>query len=1115
MPNDDPFWYKEAVIYELHPRAFFDSNGDGIGDFSGLTDKLDYLQSLGVTALWLLPFYPSPLKDDGYDIADYTAIHPAYGALNDFKRLMREAHRRNLRVIIELVCNHTSDQHPWFQRARQAPPGSPERDFYVWSDTPEKYPEVRVLFKDFESSNWAWDPLAKAYYWHRFYSHQPDLNYDNPAVHQAIRQVVDFWLGLGVDGLRLVAIPYLYQREGTDCENLPEVHTFLKELRRHVDRKFKNRILLAEANQWPEDAVTYFGRGDECQMAFYYPLMPRLFMAVRMEDRFPVIDIIQQTPPLPKNCRWGLFLRNHDELTLTVATDTERDYMYRVYALDPRARHNIGIRRRLAPLLENNRRKIELLNGLLLSLPGTPIIYYGDEIGMGDNVYLPDRNGVRTPMQWSADRNAGFSQANPQQLHLPVVIDPEYHYQAINVETQQNNSQSLLWWMRRLIGLRKQHKTLNYGSLEFLLPDNSRVLVFLRRYQDQCLLVAANLSRFAQHVELDLSAFQGQIPVELFGRTEFPPIGERPYLLTLSPHAFYWLALQPQRLAAEVTMTGPAVTGLAELTVAGPWEDVLKGKAKSALEEVLPRYIAPRRWFGSKARAIQSVEIAEALDIGGAGYITLLRVNYTEGEPETYLFPLAFASGDQADELRLNRPAAVVARLHTQEGEGVLFDAVWQNDFCRALLETIARQQRLQGQAGALLASTTTVFARLRGESETAPPPSLLGAEQSNTSMRFGDRLILKLFRKLEAGANPDLEIGHFLTETAAFAHIPPVAGMLEYRHQDGGPAQPREPVSLAILQGFVTNQGDAWRYTLDTLSRYFERVLIRQEAHDMGQKLPSGALLDLAGQEIPEQAFETIGLYLESAQLLGQRTAELHVALASNATEPAFAPEPLTLAYQRPLHQSMRNLTGRVVQLLRRRLKTLPEQSQSDAAQVLALEPEILSRFHSLIEHKFNATRTRIHGDYHLGQVLYTGKDFMIIDFEGEPARTLTERRQKKSPLQDVAGMLRSFHYAAYAAYFEQLARGLVTAHLAAGLEVWARYWQLWVSAAFLKGYLRVAQNASFLPETPEGLRILLDVHLLEKAVYELGYELNNRPDWVKIPLQGILQTLQPGEKQ
>src|SRR5579883_3297618 len=453
---DDPLWYKDAIIYELHVRAFADSNGDGIGDFRGLMGKLDYLQDLGITALWLLPFYPSPLRDDGYDIADYTNVNPAYGTLADFQAFLKEAHRRGLRVITELVLNHTSDQHPWFQRARRAPAGSPERNFYVWTDDPNKYHEARIIFKDFEPSNWTWDPVAGAYFWHRFYSHQPDLNYDNPAVHQATFEVLDFWLGMGIDGLRLDAVPYLYEREGTNCENLPETHAYLKKLRRHIDEKFPNRMLLAEANQWPEDAVAYFGQGDECHMDFHFPLMPRLFMALRMEDRFPIIDILQQTPAIPESCQWALFLRNHDELTLEMVTDEDRDYMYRLYAQDPQARINLGIRRRLAPLLENHRGKIELLNALLLALPGTPVIYYGDEIGMGDNIYLGDRNGVRTPMQWNAERNAGFSRANPQRLYLPVIIDPEYHFEAVNVEAQQNNPHSLLWWMKRIIEQRKR-----------------------------------------------------------------------------------------------------------------------------------------------------------------------------------------------------------------------------------------------------------------------------------------------------------------------------------------------------------------------------------------------------------------------------------------------------------------------------------------------------------------------------------------------------------------------------------------------------------------------------------------------------------------------------------
>ncbi|HSP55550.1 MAG TPA: maltose alpha-D-glucosyltransferase, partial [Dehalococcoidia bacterium] len=518
--EDDPFWYRDAIIYETHVRAFSDSDGDGIGDFRGLTQKLDYLQDLGITAIWLLPFYPSPLKDDGYDIADYTNVHQNYGTLRDFMVFLREAHTRGIRVITELVLNHTSDQHPWFQRARRSAPDSRWRNFYVWSDTTEKYKSARIIFKDFESSNWAWDPIANSHYWHRVYSHQPDLNFDNPETKEALFNVLDFWLDAGVDGLRLDAVPYLYEREGTSCENLPETHGALKELRRHVDRGYPNRMLLAEANQWPEDAISYFGDGDECHMAFHFPVMPRLFMAVQMEDRFPIVDILNQTPPIPDGCQWGLFLRNHDELTLEMVTDEDRDYMYRVYAEERQARINLGIRRRLAPLLGNNRRRIELMNGLLFSLPGTPIIYYGDEIGMGDNIYLGDRNSVRTPMQWSGDRNAGFSRANPQSLFLPVTIDPEYHYETVNVEAQQNNPHSLLWWMKRLIALRKRYRAFSRGSIEFLFPDNRKVLTFIRRFEGETILVVANLSRFVQYVELDLSAFRGRRPVELFGHSE-------------------------------------------------------------------------------------------------------------------------------------------------------------------------------------------------------------------------------------------------------------------------------------------------------------------------------------------------------------------------------------------------------------------------------------------------------------------------------------------------------------------------------------------------------------------------------------------------------------------
>jgi len=543
---DAPDWYKDAVIYELHVRAFGDSNNDGVGDFDGLTSKLDYLQELGVTALWLLPFYPSPLRDDGYDIADYGDINSAYGDLRSFKRFLREAHRRHLRVITELVLNHTSDQHPWFQRARRARPDSRWRDFYVWSDSPDRYPEVRVIFEDYETSNWTWDPVANAYYWHRFFSHQPDLNYDNPAVQEAMIDVLRFWLGLGIDGFRLDAVPYLFEREGTNCENLPETHAFLRRVRATVDAEYADRVLLAEANQWPEDVVEYFGDGDECHMAFHFPVMPRMFMAARREDATPIYEILERTPAIPANCQWGLFLRNHDELTLEMVTDDERDYMYAEYAKDPRMKINLGIRRRLAPLLDNGRDEMELMHAILFSLPGSPVLYYGDEIGMGDNVYLGDRDGVRTPMQWTGDRNAGFSHADFAQLYAPLLMDPVYGYQAVNVESELRNPSSFLRWLRRFIELRKEHPVFGLGTYDPIPPSNPRVFAHIRTYQDDIALCVHNLARTAQAVELDLSAYEGHQPVEMLGNSRFPRIGELPYLLTLAPRGFFWFLLVPE-----------------------------------------------------------------------------------------------------------------------------------------------------------------------------------------------------------------------------------------------------------------------------------------------------------------------------------------------------------------------------------------------------------------------------------------------------------------------------------------------------------------------------------------------------------------------------------------
>jgi maltose alpha-D-glucosyltransferase / alpha-amylase len=1113
----DPLWYKKAVIYQAHVRSYCDSDADGVGDFRGLTQKLDYLQELGITALWLLPFYPSPLRDEGYDIADYYDVNPAYGTLSEFKALLREAHDRGLRVITELVINHTSDRHKWFQKSRRAAPGTKWREFYVWTTVPEKkYREARIIFKDFEPSNWTWDPLAKAYYWHRFYSHQPDLNFDNPDVHREIFRVLDFWLDLGVDGLRLDAIPYLYEREGTSCENLPETHAFLKKLRAHVDAEYSDRVLLAEANQWPEDSAAYFGqgRGDECHMAFHFPLMPRLFMAVRMEDRVPIVDILEQTPSIPETSQWAIFLRNHDELTLEMVTDEERDYMYRVYAQDTRARINLGIRRRLAPLLGNDRKRIELLNALLLSMPGTPVLYYGDEIGMGDNIFLGDRNGVRTPMQWSSDKNAGFSRANPQSLYLPITLDPEYHYEAINVEAQQHNPHSLLWWTKRLLALRKRYLAFGMGNIEFLQPENRKILAFIRRYEQECILVVCNLSRFVQAVELDLSAYQQTVPLELFGHNFFPPITDKPYFFTLGPHSFYWFALMPR--FGETSELGPsaAVPAPHELPVfevEKHWEEVLEDDVPARLEACLQGYIPQRRWFGARTREVKSVQIRETIPMpaeGAKAFLLLLGVEYVQGDTESYQLPLAFAVGDEAKRIQQDTPHLAIARLHIRNGdvEGLLHDGIASRVFGHALLEAMRHRKGLKGVQGEAEGISLPAFRRIRGNPESALDPVPGKTEQSNSSMLFGDKFILKLFRRLEEGPNPDLEIGRFLAEKE-FPYVPPLAGALEY-HRDNDSTT----TSLAILHGFIPNCKDAWAYTLDTVERYYERVNALPEEHREAP-YPQTHMLDAASQELPLSVAELLGTYAEAARLLGERTASLHLCLESaGSDEKDFAPEPFNPFYQRGLFQTMRNQVVQNMALLRRKLNSLPEALRADAERAATLEGEVLKRLRTIADTPINTMRLRIHGDYHLGQVLHTGKDFLITDFGGESARPLSERRLKRTPVRDVAGMLRSFYYAAFTALYSHVEQGTIPPEAVARLEPWAQFWAHWTCVAFLRAYLGKAREGHFLPQNPAELKTLLDVQLLHKVVYELGYELNNRPAWLRLPLQGLFQlTAQP----
>jgi maltose alpha-D-glucosyltransferase/alpha-amylase len=1073
----DSLWYKDAIIYEAHVRAFSDSNGDGTGDFVGLTQKLPYLQDLGITCIWLLPFYPSPLRDDGYDIADYTSINPLYGSLDDFKNLLDEAHARNIRVLTELVINHTSDQHPWFQRARRAAKGSSERDFYVWSDADTQYAGTRIIFIDTEKSNWTYDPVAGQYYWHRFFSHQPDLNFDNPAVFAAVIDVMRFWLDLGVDALRLDAIPYLIEREGTINENLPETHDLLKRIRRELDARYQDRVLLAEANQWPSDVSAYFGDGDECHMCFHFPLMPRMFMGLRLEERHPIIEIMNQTPEIPESCQWAIFLRNHDELTLEMVTDEERDYMYTQYAADPQMRLNLGIRRRLAPLVENSRPRIELLHSLLFSMPGTPVLYYGDEIGMGDNVYLGDRNGVRTPMQWNGDRNAGFSRADPARLYFPVIMDAVYGYEAINVEAQERSPFSLLHWMKRMIALRRQHKVFGRGTIEFIRTDNRKVLTYVRRYEKDLVLCVANLARTVQPVAIPLAQFAGLTPVEMLGQTELPRITDQPYFLTLAPYGFYWFQLQE----TVVSLTGRTAP-LAEEPATLPalfaglvWDSMLDGNMRTIIErQALAPFLQRQRWFGGKARPLTRAQFVDwvALRRGAhPAFLTIVEAHYRDGGPERYVVPLALASGADSEAIEAQHHGAILSRI-TGARKGVIFDGLFDDGLCAQLLADMEGGRTLTMRHGVL---TAEPIERVDTTS-SGTPLTRTPADQSNTSVLFGRRSIMKTFRRIEPGPNPDVEIGRFLRH-GGFSAVPPLVSRITYQ------APSQQPADVVMLQQQVWNQGNGWQVTIEHLSRYFDN-------------LP-------AATEMSEQAMDPIGSYLAIAEVLGRRTGELHAHLAG-AREPALAAEPYTTADIRKTAAAMREFAAQQLALLETALPRLDERRRALAGQVLAQRAAILQAFHDIRYVRDGGRRLRVHGDYHLGQVLVTEGDVVIIDFEGEPARPLTERRAKYSPLKDVAGMLRSFSYAALTGL------GAATATRPEDVDrlaPWAEVWEKGVSLTFLGAYRAAVADARFLPSSPDDTDVLLQAWLTEKAVYELAYELNNRPDWVHIPLTGLLR--------
>jgi maltose alpha-D-glucosyltransferase / alpha-amylase len=1118
----EPFWYKDAIIYQLHIKSFFDSDADGYGDIQGLTRKLDYIQDLGVDTIWTLPFYPSPLRDDGYDIADYESVNPAYGSEDDFRRFLREAHRRGLRVITELVINHTSDQHPWFQAARQAPAGSPERDFYVWSDSDQKYNDARIIFTDTEKSNWTFDPVANAYYWHRFFSHQPDLNFDNPAVFEAITAIMKKWLDMGVDGLRLDAIPYLIEREGTNCENLPETHDILKRMRRVMDENFENRVFLAEANQWPSEVRQYFGDGDECHMAYNFPVMPRLYMAVHMEDRHPITDIMRETPAIPANCQWAMFLRNHDELTLEMVTDVERDYLYRAYAHHPLMRINVGIRRRLAPLMEYSRPKIQLMNSLLLSLPGTPIIYYGDEIGMGDNVYLQDRHGVRTPMQWSPDRNAGFSKAPFEQLYLPPIMDPITGYQAVNVEQQQLDPSSLLNWMKTIIKLRRGYKAFGRGSMEILTPSNRKVLAFIRQHEDETILVVANLSRYPQAVELPLpQGFAGVTPVEMFGLSTFPMVGDAPYLLTLGPHHFYWLLLSkvPESLPmptpslvetqpADVTRAARSAIRIMDIKSEDPWQDLTTGSLKAAFEKnVLPQYIGRQRWYGNKSQAIKNVTILDWARMNvpaeSAGMF-IVDVEAADGAKDLYTLYLSIATGYRAKQMIEYKPQHVLADLRRRSESLAVYDALQSDVFCKKLLMSIGDASKFAMQNGELEAERTPRFDTIATQG-TVSGIQRITSEQSNSSIIFDNRFILKLYRKMQPGANPDYDVTRFLTEQADFNNVPAVAGSFAYKRADN-----IQRYMVGLLQQYFVNQGDGWTHTVEEFRRYYERG--ESHGHLLNRiRPPAKSLAQLVQEEFPPAVNNLLGVYLAEAESLGLRTGQMHCAMVTGPAGSGFVAEELNQQELASIVKFTRNHIANALELLQdKKLKLSPEQRELVNSLLALQEPvyqavDRLDKFGSLM-------KIRSHNDFHLGQVLNIFDDFIIIDFEGEPGRSIEERVQKQSPLKDVAGMVRSFSYAAYASLFrfahnrtEELERFLP----------WASACSTWSTVAFLKGYRKATAGQIFVPEDSDTFFGALVPFVVDKAIYEISYEINNRPDWLSIPVAGLIEylnTTQPG---
>jgi maltose alpha-D-glucosyltransferase/alpha-amylase len=1121
--DDDLHWYKDAIIYELHIKAFCDGDADGLGDFQGLLQKLDYLQDLGVTAIWLLPFYPSPLKDDGYDIADYYSINASYGDIAQFRHLLKEAHRRNLKVITELVLNHTSDQHAWFQRARRAPKGSDERNFYVWTDNPDQYKDVRIIFQDFEASNWTWDPVAEQYYWHRFFFHQPDLNYDNPKVQEEVFRIIDYWCKMGVDGFRLDAVPYLFEREGTNGENLPETHDFLKKLRSHIDANFPGRVFLAEANMWPEDSASYFGGGDECHMNYHFPVMPRMFMALQMEDHYPITDIFDQTPEIPAVCQWAIFLRNHDELTLEMVTDEERDYMYKVYARDPKARINLGIRHRLAPLLDNSRPKIELLNSLLFSLPGTPVIYYGDEIGMGDNFYLGDRDGVRTPMQWSPDRNAGFSAANPQRLYLPLILDPEYHYESVNVETQRSNTSSLFWFMKRIIAVRKKFRTFGRGNLKFLSVENHKVLTFTRTYEEETLLIVVNLSKFSQAAEVDLVAYKGFVPVDVFSKNRFPVIrDEGQYFFTLAPHSYQWFVLEKAHPDTDESSPLP-------LLLIRNWEGLLDGGSRKQMENnILPRYLQKAKWFISKERNLYQVVIAEIvrMPVGERSvYWLLLEIVGDDGMPGLYQLPLWLISADAAKHLVQLYPESAIANIRSEEGEGVLVDAFFTSEWQNLLLEKMAVHKNGHGTGPHIEFEGNGRLKKFLSEGKEVVA-KIHASDLYNTSITYSAAFFLKMYRKVDRSIHPDLEVTRYLSNLG-FSYLPAFIGSVQWKDRQG-------ELVLGVMQEIVENHGDGYGYFLERINNYIERILAGEKVMaatpggqgavaaqgGSGSVVAAGPALvvpEMLGSLADPKAFDRLPAELqgllgahaaEMARLIGVRTAEMHLALAEGTGLKDFKPEAFSLHYQRSLFSSMTSLVRETYQNLSRNKQLLPADMQERIDRIMAYRPELLATLKKIYVKKMDALKIRIHGNFNLGQVLLTGKDLAINDFSGDPSYSYSERRLKRSPFVDIASMVLSFYEVAFDGFWhstqlheEDVRRLLPMA------GVWAYY----ISGFFIEAYKTRMAGSPIIPTGEADFETLLQYYIVQRAMIVFNRYMKEDPRRLVIPQAILRKVLSP----